>query len=196
MLSLKLIKNDWVNTIFFTFLKKIMEKAVEIVVYSTKSGVIVKAARGRVFGLLRFLRSHVLCQYKSLIDIITYDNPQTKYRFAVIYNLLSVAFNSRLLICTYTKKGLIPSVCSLYASAGWLEREAWDLYGVSFVNHPDLRRILTDYGFNHHPLRKDFPLSGYKEIFYSEKEKRVLRGNVELSQFYRVFLFKSLWKNK
>jgi NADH:ubiquinone oxidoreductase subunit C len=118
MLSLKLIKNDWVNTIFFTFLKKIMEKAVEIVVYSTKSGVIVKAARGRVFGLLRFLRSHVLCQYKSLIDIITYDNPQTKYRFAVIYNLLSVAFNSRLLICTYTKKGLIPSVCSLYASAG------------------------------------------------------------------------------
>jgi NADH dehydrogenase (ubiquinone) Fe-S protein 3 len=163
----------------------------------TKDAVIVKVARTRLASLLKFLHSHLLSQYKSLIDIVAYDNPTAKFRFAVVYNLLSLAFNSRLLICTYTTESLsIPSLYFLYPAASWLEREVWDLYGIFFFKHPDLRRILTDYGFNQHPLRKDFPLSGYKEISYSEKDKRILYSTLEGLQAYRTFSFNSVWLNK
>jgi NADH:ubiquinone oxidoreductase subunit C len=183
------IKREVLKKSFLTFLKKIMGKAVEKIVY-TQNVFVVKAAKERLVSLLKFLQGHLLAQYKSLIDIVVYDNLQTKHRFVVVYNLISVTFNSRLLVRVHTNSLPVPSVCTLYASANWLEREAWDLYGVFFSNHPDLRKILTDYGFNYHPLRKDFPLSGYKEVFYCEKEKRIVHASVELSQAYRVFRFK------
>jgi NADH:ubiquinone oxidoreductase subunit C len=132
-----------------------------------------------------FLHSHLLCQYKSLVDIAAY-NLFGGGRFTLVYNLLSTQFNTRVLVCTQTSKG-VPSVLLFYAAASWLEREVWDLYGVYFFRHLDLRKILTDYGFIHHPLRKDFPLSGYKEMSYSEKEKRTVYTSVEIPQQYRVF---------
>lgn len=191
--DLNLLKISWVQKRFLTFLKKVMPIAIKITLY-TKNTTIIKTSRTRLISLLRFLHSHILSQYKSLIDIVVYDTPQNKYRFTIIYNLLSIPFNARLFVCVYTNQVLpILSVCHLYASANWLEREAWDLYGVFFTKHPDLRKILTDYGFNEYPLRKDFPLSGYKEVSYSEKEKRVLYGGVVISQAYRVFSFKNLW---
>jgi NADH dehydrogenase (ubiquinone) Fe-S protein 3 len=187
----KVIKTGWVNKCFLSFLKKIIPAAVRKTLYSENS-LVLKVTRTRLVSALKFLHSHILCQYKSLIDIIVYDTPASKFRFTVIYNLLSLAFNARLSVCVYTNEGLqLNSVCPLYNSANWLEREAWDLFGVFFYNHPDLRRILTDYGFNQHPLRKDFPLSGYKEVCYSEKEKRILHTSVEISQPYRVFSFKN-----
>jgi NADH:ubiquinone oxidoreductase subunit C len=173
------------------FLKKVVPSYIKTTL-CMPNGMVIKTARSRLNALLRFLHSHLLCQFKSLVDIIVYDNPSAKFRFTIIYNLLSVAFNSRIFVCTYASPSLpAASSCYLYASANWLEREAWDLHGVFFVNHPDLRKILTDYGFNDHPLRKDFPISGYKEISYSEKEKRVLQSSVEIAQEYRVFYFKT-----
>jgi NADH:ubiquinone oxidoreductase subunit C len=192
----KTLKVVWVYKCFLALLKKIMFITIKSFLV-TKDAVIVKVARTRLASLLKFLHSHLLSQYKSLIDIVAYDNPTAKFRFAVVYNLLSLAFNSRLLICTYTTESLsIPSLYFLYPAASWLEREVWDLYGIFFFKHPDLRRILTDYGFNQHPLRKDFPLSGYKEISYSEKDKRILYSTLEGLQAYRTFSFNSVWLNK
>jgi NADH dehydrogenase (ubiquinone) Fe-S protein 3 len=193
LLNRKLLKKvSWVNKQFLTFLKKIITFIKTVLI--SKNALIVKVTRTRLVSLLEFLHSHILSQYSSLVDIIVYDNPTVSYRFTVIYNLLSTTFNARLSVAVYTTQSLeVPSVCSIYPSAGWLEREAWDLYGVFFINHPDLRKILTDYGFNHHPLRKDFPLSGYKEISYSEKEKRILHSSLEITQAYRTFSFNNKW---
>jgi NADH:ubiquinone oxidoreductase subunit C len=193
MLNLSQRKTIWAEKCFLTFLKKIIPIVVKASLYTSATSTI-KTTRTRLFTLLGFLQGHILSQFNSLVDIIVYDSVSTKYRFGVVYNLLSITFNTRLLVCIYTNEILpIASVCSLFASANWLEREAWDLYGVFFINHPDLRRILTDYGFNYHPLRKDFPLSGHKEISYSEKEKRIIHSNVEILQAYRAFSFRNRW---
>jgi len=146
--------------------------------------------------VLFFLREHVNCQYKILTAISGVDYPETKNRFEIAYELLSLRFNSRIRVKTYLNEVTsIDSIVSVYSSADWWEREIWDLFGVFFANHPDLRRILTDYGFEGHPLRKDFPLSGYVEVRYDERQKRVICEPLELTQEFRTFEFSSPWSN-
>ena len=181
---------SWIYKSFFSFLKKTIPVVLRRLLH-TKFNAVIKTSRRRLVSLLSFVRNHLFCQYNVLLDIIVYETRSTNHKYVVIYNLLSKLFNTRLFICINTSKVLqVSSVCSLYASANWLERESWDFFGVFFFQHPDLRRLLTDYGFSNHPLRKDFPLSGYKEISYSEKEKRIIYSTVELSQICRIFSFK------
>jgi NADH/F420H2 dehydrogenase subunit C len=145
-------------------------------------------------ALLTFLKNNTNSQFKVLTDIIAYDIPGKQKRFSVIYSLLSVQYNTRLSVIVHTDELTpIASVCSVYSGAAWLEREVWDLYGIFFYGHPDLRRILTDYGFEGHPLRKDFPLTGFVEIFYDDTKKRVVYEPVSLAQEYRNFNFKNPW---
>lgn len=146
-------------------------------------------------SLLLFLRDHMNTQYKVLIDVTAVDYPSRNLRFEIVYNLLSVQFNSRIRIKTCIDEITpIASSTSLYSSAGWWEREVWDMFGIFFSGHPDLRRILTDYGFQGHPLRKDFPLTGYTEVRYDDSEKRVITEDLELTQEFRYFDFASPWE--
>ena len=141
-----------------------------------------------------FLKSNINCQFKQLVDVIAYDILGKTERFTIVYSLLSIHYNVRLsVIITTTELMPVPSVSLLYNSAIWLEREVWDLYGIFFYKHPDLRRILTDYGFDGHPLRKDFPLTGFIEIFYDDSKKRIVYENISLAQEYRNFNFKNPW---
>lgn len=145
--------------------------------------------------LLYFLKKHNLLQFKTLTDLTVIDVPKNPLRFEVLYNLLSVRYNIRLHVILTTSE-LMPvfSATSLFSAASWLERECWDLFGVFFFNHNDLRRILTDYGFCGHPLRKDFPLTGYTEVYYDDIKKSIVQIPVSLAQEYRNYYFKSLWK--
>lgn len=143
---------------------------------------------------LKFLRDHVNSQFKVLSSISGSDFPERKNRFEVSYDLLSIRFNNRIRIKTYVSEvESIESCTSIFNSANWWEREIWDLFGVFFSNHPDLRRILTDYGFHGHPLRKDFPLSGYVEVRYDDSVNRVVCEPLELTQEFRSFDFDSPW---
>ena len=146
--------------------------------------------------LCNFLKSHMGTRCSQLIDITAVDYPDRENRFTVVYNLLSVDLNSRIRLKTEVD-GLtsIESVTALYPCAAWWEREVWDMFGIFFTNHPDLRRILTDYGFQGHPLRKDFPVTGYTEVRYDETEKRVIYEPLELSQEFRSFDFASPWES-
>ena len=147
--------------------------------------------------VLVFLRDHTSCQFKVLIDICGVDYPERDARFDVVYHLLSVKYNSRIRVkVAVDELTPVDSVVSIFSSAGWYEREVWDLYGVFFSNHPDLRRILTEYGFDGHPMRRDFPLTGHTEIRYDEAEKRIVTEPVELAQEFRVFDFASPWDQK
>jgi NADH dehydrogenase (ubiquinone) Fe-S protein 3 len=142
-----------------------------------------------------FLRDHLNSQFKVLIDVTAVDYPSRLLRFEVVYNLLSIQFNSRIRIKSCIDEiTAINSVTEIYSSAGWWEREVWDMFGIFFSNHPDLRRILTDYGFEGHPLRKDFPLSGYVEVRFDDSEKRVRTEPLELDQELRYFDFSSPWE--
>jgi NADH dehydrogenase (ubiquinone) Fe-S protein 3 len=144
--------------------------------------------------LARFLRDHVNTQFKCLIDVTAVDFPERPARFEVVYHLLSPRWNSRLrLKACVDEVTPVPSLSGLYPAANWFERETWDMFGVFFKDHPDLRRILTDYGFTGHPLRKDFPLSGYTEVRYDYAKKRVVSEPLELSQEFRYFDFQSPW---
>ena len=144
--------------------------------------------------VLYFLRDHTSCQYKVLIDICGVDYPERNARFEVVYHLLSIKYNSRIRVkVAVDELTPVDSVTSIYNSAGWYEREIWDLYGVFFSNHPDLRRILTDYGFDGFPLRKDFPLSGYIDVSYSADKRRIISEPLELTQEFRAFTFESQW---
>jgi len=144
---------------------------------------------------LCFLRDHMNTQYKVLIDVTAVDYPSRPLRFEVVYNLLSVQHNARIRIktCVDETKPLRSST-GVFSSAGWWEREVWDMFGIFFSSHPDLRRILTDYGFQGHPLRKDFPLTGYVEVRYDDSEKRVITESLELTQEFRLFDFSSPWE--
>lgn len=149
-------------------------------------------------GLLRvlaFLRDDQNSQFKQLMDITAVDYPEREHRFDIVYNLLSPRQNQRIRVkLTCDESTPVPSACGVFSSANWLEREVWDLFGVSFSDHPDLRRILTDYGFEGHPLRKDFPLTGYVEVRYDEDQKRVVYEPVKLQQEFRTFDFMSPWE--
>uniref|UniRef100_A0A6N0GXH7 NADH dehydrogenase [ubiquinone] iron-sulfur protein 3 n=1 Tax=Zygnema circumcarinatum TaxID=35869 RepID=A0A6N0GXH7_ZYGCR len=148
-----------------------------------------------IFPLLCFFKYHSNTRFRILIDVCGVDYPSRKQRFEVVYNLLSVQYNSRIRIHTNVDEITpISSVVSIFPSAGWWEREVWDMFGVYFSNHPDLRRILTDYGFEGHPLRKDFPLSGYLEVRYDDSEKRVVSEPIEMAQEFRYFDFASPWE--
>ena len=142
------------------------------------------------------LKNHSLFQCKVLTAISGVDYPLRSKRFEVVYELLSVRYNTRIRLKTdVNEMESIESVSQVYSGANWWEREIWDLFGIYFLNHPDLRRILTDYGFEGYPLRKDFPLSGYQEVRYDEKYKRVVYESIELAQEFRTFDFVSPWNN-
>ncbi|MFC3051125.1 NADH-quinone oxidoreductase subunit C [Kordiimonas pumila] len=145
--------------------------------------------------VLTFLRDDPDCFFKQLIDVCGADYPERVKRFDVVYHLLSLEFNQRIRVKVETDEDTpVPSVIDVFPSAGWFEREAWDMYGIFFSGHPDLRRMLTDYGFQGHPLRKDFPVSGYVEVRYSEEEKRVVYEPLKLPQENRNFDFLSPWE--
>lgn len=144
---------------------------------------------------LTFLRDDASCQFKMLVDICGVDYPEREKRFDVVYNLLSLIQNQRIRVKTHVAEDEpLSSVAGVFSVANWWEREAWDLYGIFFSGHPDLRRILTDYGFEGHPMRKDFPLTGFVELRYDEDQKRVVREPVKLTQEFRTFDFMSPWE--
>jgi NADH-quinone oxidoreductase subunit C len=146
-------------------------------------------------GLLAFLRDDSQLQFAQLMDICGADYPERAKRFDVVYNLLSPKLNQRVRVKLQTDEATpVPSVVDIYPTAGWFEREVWDMYGVYFSGNPDLRRILTDYGFDGHPLRKDFPLTGYVELRYDPEQKRVTYSPVKLTQAFRSFDFMSPWE--
>ena len=151
--------------------------------------------RDNIVEVLKLLRDDVNTQFKLVMDICGVDYPESEERFCVVYNLLSLPHNLRLRIKVWTSGAVpVPSVTSVYSAANWWEREAWDLYGIYFTNHPDFRRILTDYGFEGHPLRKDFPLTGFVELRYDDEQKRVVYEPVKLTQDFRSFDFLSPWE--
>jgi len=148
-----------------------------------------------VVPVISFLRNHHNAQFTNLADIAGVDMPTRKNRFEIVYNLLSLRYNSRIRVKTYTDELTpIESIVSVFQAANWYEREIWDMYGVFFTNHPDLRRILTDYGFQGHPLRKDFPLTGYYEVRYDDELQRIVQEPVELAQEYRKFDLAAPWE--
>lgn len=155
----------------------------------------VTVRRDRIVAVLTTLRDAPDFECRMLIDICGVDFPQRLERFDVVYHVLSLTQNARLRVKVTTDEATpVPSVTGVFSAAGWFERECWDLYGVSFSGHPDLRRILTDYGFEGHPLRKDFPLTGYTEVRYDEAQKRVIYEPVQLPQDFRNFDFLSPWE--
>jgi NADH-quinone oxidoreductase subunit C len=151
--------------------------------------------RTAVVRVLTFLRDDPECRFEQLMDVTAVDWPARPERFDVVYNLLSVSRNQRIRVKTTTDETQpVPSATAVYNAANWFEREVWDLYGVAFDGHPDLRRILTDYGFEGYPLRKDFPLTGRVEVRYDEDEKRVVYEPVRLTQEFRSFDYLSPWE--
>lgn len=154
-----------------------------------------RAASGDVVRVLRFLRDDQLCKFSTLVDICGVDWPGRANRFDVVYHLLSMHQNQRIRLKIETDETTpVPSAVEIFPAANWYEREAFDLYGILFANHPDLRRILTDYGFSGHPLRKDFPLTGFVEVRYDDDLKRVVNEPVKLVQEFRNFDFMSPWE--
>ena len=148
-----------------------------------------------VISTILFLKTNEKCKFKQLIDITAVDYPQKEKRFKIVYLLLSHENNLRIVInINIDEKIIVPSITKIFPSANWMEREVFDMYGISFQDHPDLRRILTDYEFKGYPLRKDFPLTGHTEVRYSENDKKVIYEPVKLDQEYRNFDFESPWE--
>lgn len=146
-------------------------------------------------GLIEFLKADQNCRFSTLVDVTAVDYPSRDKRFTVVYHLLSMYQNQRLRLCAAIREEeVMPSITSVHPSANWFEREVFDMYGILFSGHPDLRRILTDYGFRGFPLRKDFPTTGYTEVRYDEVQKRVVYEPVSLVQEYRQFDFMSPWE--
>ncbi|KAI5814517.1 hypothetical protein BZA77DRAFT_318476 [Pyronema omphalodes] len=153
-----------------------------------KDELTIHIAPSSVIPVFTFLKYHTAAQYTQVSDIAGVDYPTRDQRFEVVYNLLSIKHNSRIRVKTYADETTpVPSICDLYDGANWYEREAYDLFGIHFVGHPDLRRIMTDYGFDGHPLRKDFPLTGYTEVRFDEEKKRVVIEPLEMTQAFRNF---------
>ncbi len=156
---------------------------------------IVSVPRDRILDVAVQLRDDPALMFEQLIDVCAVDYPDRAERFEIVYSLLSVSLNHRLRLKVATDEYTpVPSVAAAFPSANWFEREAWDLFGVFFSDHPDLRRILTDYGFEGHPMRKDFPLTGFVELRYDQDQRRVVYEPVKLSQDFRVFNFQSPWE--
>lgn len=167
-----------------------------ILYYSNHGEWTVKTKAANLLPLLTFLKHHTLTYYRQLIDITAVDHPERKLRFEVVYQLLSITYNQRLSVSVSVPEGVaLDSAVSVYPSAGWYERETWDRFGVFFRNHPDLRRRLTDYGFKGHPLRKDFPVTGFIEVSYKDSRKRIVYEKVNLAQEFRLFHLENPWNS-
>ena len=148
-----------------------------------------------IIDVILFLKTNANTKFRQLIDITAVDFPEKEQRFKIVYLLLSHEFNTRVLIEFNISEGeKIPSLTKIFPSANWMEREVFDMYGIDFKDHPDMRRILTDYGFEGHPLRKDFPITGHNEVRYSEETKKVIYEPVKLEQNYRNFDYESPWE--
>ena len=155
----------------------------------------VEAEAAEIIRVLTYLRDDPDCVFKTFVDICGADYPSRPKRFDVVYHLLSLTKNQRIRVKVQTDEATaVPSAIPVFVGAGWFERETWDLYGVKFEGHPDLRRLLTDYGFQGHPLRKDFPVTGFVELRYDDDRKRVVYQPVQLVQEYRDFDFMSPWE--
>ncbi|MEQ8321541.1 MAG: NADH-quinone oxidoreductase subunit C [Rhodospirillales bacterium] len=155
----------------------------------------VEIKRDDVLKVLKFLRDDVNCQFQTLLDVCGVDYPDDDERFEIVYHFLSMTHNNRIRVKLRTDEDTpVDSTTSLFNAANWWEREVWDMFGVAFNDHPDLRRILTDYGFEGHPLRKDFPLTGYVEVRYDDEQKRIVYEPVKLTQEFRNFDFLSPWE--
>lgn len=154
-----------------------------------------RVRRAEIMRVIAFLRDDPVCKFTSLIDLSGVDYPARARRFDVVYHLLSMQQNQRIRVtCTTDETVPVHSICSIFPNADWYEREAFDMYGITFDQHPDLRRLLTDYGFEGYPLRKDFPLTGFVEVRYDEERKAVIYEPVNLPQEYRSFDFQSPWE--
>ena len=154
-----------------------------------------ETTRDNLGTVMKLLRDDSNCLFKVLVDVTAADYPEREERFEIVYNLLSLSHNQRIRVKVPTDENTpVPSVVPLFSAAGWFEREVWDMFGVFFTDHPDLRRMLTDYGFEGHPLRKDFPLTGYVEVRYDDEQKRVVYEPVTLTQDFRSFDFMSPWE--
>ena len=155
----------------------------------------VTVSKSILLKVLNFLKDDKVFQFKQLIDICGVDYPNRIDRFEIVYHLLSISLNQRIRVKLSVNDGdTVPSIVSIFDAANWYEREVWDLFGVIFTDHPDLRRILTDYGFEGHPLRKDFPLSAFVQVKYDDSEKKVVNEKVNLVQDFRDFDFESPWE--
>ena len=155
----------------------------------------IETDENNLLDVIQFLKSNEKCKFRQLIDIAGVDYPGEEKRFQLVYLFLSHQYNTRIKVLVKFQPGqIINSLTKIFPSANWMEREVFDMYGIKFKNHPDLRRILTDYGFKGHPLRKDFPLTGFNEVRYSEKDKKVIYEPVKLEQNYRNFDFESPWE--
>lgn len=155
----------------------------------------VTVERDSIVNVATFLRDDAKCRFIAFVDVCGADYPAREFRFDVVYHFLSPHLNQRVRIKLEAGEDtLVPSICGVYPGADWFEREAYDLYGITFAGHPDLRRILTDYGFDGHPLRKDFPLTGFVEVRYDEERKRVVYEPVKLTQEFRSFDYLSPWE--
>ena len=156
---------------------------------------LIQISENNLVEVVQFLKSNGQCKFKQLIDIAGIDFPDEEKRFEIVYLFLSHENNKRIKVSIkFDSKQVIDSITKIFPSANWMEREVFDMYGIKFKNHPDLIRILTDYGFKGHPLRKDFPLTGFNEVRYSEKDKKVIYEPVKLEQNYRNFDFESPWE--
>ena len=155
----------------------------------------VKIQPAHLLDFVEFLRDDAACRFSSLVDITAIDHPQRSDRFDVVYHFLSMYQNHRIRVkLAVDEDAMVPSISTLHPSANWFEREVFDMFGILFSGHPDLRRLLTDYGFRGHPLRKDFPTTGYTEVRYDDVQKRVVYEPVSLTQEYRQFDFMSPWE--
>lgn len=179
----------------FEIISKCLGNSLERVLYGAESPIYYIKNPNDLGLIAEFLKKSGLTQFKQLIYMTAVDYPKRFNRFEAVYHFLSLSNNTRIFLKFPIADGnFLLSLTSLYPAANWYEREIWDMFGIGFENHPDLRRILTDYGFNGHPLRKDFPLTGYLEVQYKESEKRVVHTPVELTQAYRNFQFQSPWE--
>ena len=181
-----------------TDLEKLINSELSSKVKSSKiknNELLIETEENELLDVVQFLKSNEKCKFRQLIDIAGVDYPENEKRFELIYLFLSHEHNLRIkLLIKFQINQTIVSLTKIFPSANWMEREVFDMYGIKFKNHPDLRRILTDYGFKGHPLRKDFPLTGFNEVRYSEKEKKVIYEPVKLEQNYRNFDFESPWE--
>ena len=157
--------------------------------------ILITIDENNLIEVLLFLKTNSVTKFKQLIEVTAVDYPEKEHRFRMVYLLLSHENNSRIVIDYYIKENkIVPSITNIFPSANWMEREVFDMYGIEFKDHPDLRRILTDYNFDGYPLRKDFPLTGHNEVRYSEEEKKVIYEPVKLEQNYRNFDYESPWE--
>lgn len=168
----------------------------KIVIKKNNNTILIYIDKDNLLTLLNFLKNHTLLQFKTLISVTAVDYPKKKDRFEVNYFLLSYLLNTRVIVkVSVDDTTPLPSISKIYNSANWYEREVWDLFGVFFSNHPDLRRILTDYGFEGFPFRKDFPQTGFLEVRYDDEKKYVLYESIEMAQEFRSFDFMTPWLN-